>query len=177
MTSSIHCIETTRVCMLSCSVLPDSVRLLCPCDSPGKNTGVGSHSLLQGIFLTQESNLGLLHCRQMHYCLIHHRSPNDPTKINFKNKVDKKSIKITNRDSCTSESIIPWVSESCPVVSSSLQPHRLYSSWNSLGQNTGVGCLSLFQRMCPTQGLNPGLPHYRRSLYQLSHKRSPEKCF
>ena len=34
-------------------------------DSPGKNTGVGCHFLLQGIFLTQESNLGLLHCRQI----------------------------------------------------------------------------------------------------------------
>ena len=35
--------------------------------SPGKNTGVGCHFLLQGIFLTQGSNLGLLHCRQIPY--------------------------------------------------------------------------------------------------------------
>ena len=40
-------------------------RLLCPWNSPGKNTGVGSHSLLQGIFQTQGSNPGLLHCRQI----------------------------------------------------------------------------------------------------------------
>ena len=40
-------------------------RLLCPWDSPGKNTGVGCHFLLQGIFPTQGSNPGLLHCRQM----------------------------------------------------------------------------------------------------------------
>ena len=39
-----------------------------------KNTGVGSHSLLQGIFLTQGSNLGLLHCRQILYCLSHQGS-------------------------------------------------------------------------------------------------------
>ena len=38
--------------------------LLCPWDSPGKNTGVGCHFLLYGIFLTQESNPGHLHCRQ-----------------------------------------------------------------------------------------------------------------
>ena len=38
-------------------------------DSPGKNTGVGYHSLLQGIILTQGSNLGLLHCRQILYRL------------------------------------------------------------------------------------------------------------
>ena len=35
--------------------------LLCPWDSPGKNTGVGCHFLLQEIFLTQGSNLSLLH--------------------------------------------------------------------------------------------------------------------
>jgi len=37
--------------------------------SPGKKTGVGSHSLLQGIFLTQGLNLGLLYCRQILYHL------------------------------------------------------------------------------------------------------------
>ena len=42
-------------------------RLLCPLDSPGENTGVGCHSLLQGIFPTQGSKLGLLHCRQILY--------------------------------------------------------------------------------------------------------------
>ena len=42
-------------------------RLLCPWDSPGKNTGVGCHFLLQGIFPTQESNPGLLHCKQFLY--------------------------------------------------------------------------------------------------------------
>ena len=43
--------------------------LLCSWDSPGKNTGVGSHSLLQGIFPTQGLNPGLLHYRQILYCL------------------------------------------------------------------------------------------------------------
>ena len=38
-------------------------------DSPGKDTGVGSHSLLQGIFLTQGLNLGLLNMKQILYCL------------------------------------------------------------------------------------------------------------
>ena len=47
------------------------------------------------------------------------------------------------------------------------------SPWNSLGQNSGVGSLSLLQGIFPTQGLNPGLPHCRRFLYQLSHKGSP----
>ena len=52
-----------------------AVRLLCPWDSPGKNTGVGCHFLLQGIFPTQESNTGLLHCRQMIYQLTYEGSP------------------------------------------------------------------------------------------------------
>ena len=51
--------------------------------------------------------------------------------------------------------------------------HRLYSPWNSPGQNTGVGSLSLLQGIFPTQGSNPGLPHCRWILYQLSHKGSP----
>ena len=44
--------------------------------------------------------------------------------------------------------------------------------WNSPGQNTGVGSLSLLQGMFLTQGSNPGLSHCRQILYQLSHKGS-----
>jgi len=55
-------------------------------------------------------------------------------------------------------------------MSDSLRRHGLHSPWNSPGQNTGVGSLSLLQGIFPTQGSNPGLPHCRRILYQLSHK-------
>ena len=58
-------------------------------------------------------------------------------------------------------------SESCSVLSDSLQPHGLYSPWNSPGQNSGVGSLSLLQGTFLTQGLNPGLQHCRKILYQL----------
>ena len=44
---------------------------LSPWNSPGQNIGVDSFSLLQGIFPTQGSNLGLLHCRQILYHLSH----------------------------------------------------------------------------------------------------------
>ena len=68
---------------VSCSVVSDSLRhyglqpprLLCPWNSPGKNTGVGSHSVLKGIFLTQGLNLDLLCCRQILYHLSHQGSP------------------------------------------------------------------------------------------------------
>ena len=70
---------------------------------------------------------------------------------------------------------VKW-SESCSVISDFLRPHGLYGPWNSLGQNIGLGILSLLQGIFPTQGLNPGLPglpHCRQILYQLSYKWSP----
>ena len=63
-------------------------------------------------------------------------------------------------------------SESRSVLFASLWPHGLYRPWNSPDQNAGVGSLSVLQGIFPTQGSNPGLPHCRRILYQLSHKGS-----
>ena len=63
--------------------------------------------------------------------------------------------------------------ESGSVLSDSSGPRGLYSPWNSPGQNTGVGSLSLLQGIFPTQGSNPGLLHCRLILYQMSHKESP----
>ena len=68
--------------VLRCSVVSDSLRphglqparLLCPWDSPGKNTEVACHALLQGIFPTHGVNPGLLHCRLILYCLSHEAS-------------------------------------------------------------------------------------------------------
>ena len=57
-------------------------------------------------------------------------------------------------------------SESRSVMSDSL---RLYSPWNSPGQNTGVGSRSLLQEIFPTQELNQDLLHCRWILYQLSY--------
>ena len=48
--------------------------------------------------------------------------------------------------------------------------HGLYNPWNSPGQNTGIGNISLLQGIFPTQGSNPSLPHCRWILYQLSHR-------
>ena len=69
---------------VGCSVMSNSLgphglypaKLLCPWDSPGKNTGVRRHSLLWGMFPTQELNPGLLHRRQILCHLSHHeRTP------------------------------------------------------------------------------------------------------
>ena len=62
----------------SYSVMSDSFQhqeLYSPWNSPGQNTGVGSYSLVQEIFLTQGSNPGLQHCRQIRYQLSHQGSP------------------------------------------------------------------------------------------------------
>ena len=77
----------------SCPALCDPMdckapRLLCLSNSSGKYTGVSSHSLLQGIFLTQGSNLGLLHCRQILYRVSHQGSPGlAPTLTPYKEPV------------------------------------------------------------------------------------------
>ena len=74
---TIQCIHTLKKKCISCLVVFNSlksnglqpVRLRCPWNSPGKNTGMGSHSLLRGIFPTQGLNPGLLHCRKIIYHL------------------------------------------------------------------------------------------------------------
>ena len=78
-------------------------------------------------------------------------------KINFLSYVEERTV------------VVVKVAQSCPT----LRPHGLYSPWNSPGQNTGMGSLSLLGGIFPSQGSNPGLPHCRQILYQLSHKGSP----
>ena len=68
---------------------------------------------------------------------------------------------------------------SCSVLSDFLRPHglqptRLLCPWDFPGKNTAVDCHSLLQGIFPTQGSNPGLPHCRQILYQLSHQGSSE---
>ena len=67
-------------------------------------------------------------------------------------------------------------SESRSVVSDSLQPHGLYSSWNSPDQNTGVGSLSFLEWIFLTQESNQGVLHCRQILYQLSYQERPYSC-
>ena len=78
--------EVKQICesvSVSCSVMTDSLqphglqplRLLCPWDSPGKNTTVGIHSLFPGIFPFQRSNPDLPHCKESLYHLNHQGKP------------------------------------------------------------------------------------------------------
>ena len=81
---------------------------------------------------------------------------------------------VTHPYHCVNWSLIPlheWVkaTQSCLT----LRLRGLYSPWNSPGQNTGVGSLSLLQGIFLTQGLNPGFLNCRQILYQLSHQGRP----
>ena len=74
--------STLALVTQSCVTLCDPIdlwpaRLLCPWNSAGKNTAVGSHFLLQGLSPTQESNPGTPHCRQVLYFLSHEGNPNE----------------------------------------------------------------------------------------------------
>ena len=94
--------------VMSDSVLPHVARQapLCPWNSPGKDPGVGCHFLLQGIFLTQGSNPGLLHCRRVLYLL----SPQGSQGSGM--PVSPPSLKLPARCSMTRPSPYSW--RRCP---------------------------------------------------------------
>ena len=72
-------VKVSQLCLILCNPMDCS-----PWDSPDQTTGVGSHSLLQGIFPTQGSNPGFLHCGQILYQLNHQASPDREEKIILK---------------------------------------------------------------------------------------------
>ena len=131
-----------------------------------KNTGVGSLSLLQRIFLNQESNRGLLHFRQILYQLSY-QGRHVASNVTFKTDIQVNSH-LPLRKTCYLKEIfslknpiilnVKSESESRSVMSNSLWHHGLYSPWNSSGQHTRVGTLSLLQGIFQAQGLNPGFP-------------------
>ena len=108
-------------------------RLLCPWDFPGKNTGVGCQALLQGIFPTQGSNPGLLHCKWILYQLSYQGSPDiGISSVQSLSRVwlfvtpwteaHQASLSITNSRSppkpISIESVMPWnhLILSCPLL-------------------------------------------------------------
>ena len=75
--------------------------------------------------------------------------------------------------------VVCEVAQSCPTLCDPMDCSLLGSSIHGIFQanNTGVGCHFLLQRIFPTQGSNPGLPHCRQTLYHLSHQGSPwQQC-
>ena len=151
----------------SCSVISDSLQpqgLYSSWHSPGQNTGMESHSLFQGIFPIQGSNLGLSHCRWIFYQLSHKGSP----RIGILNL--NHFIKLLRRSKiCMSKFINIWsaihtlyvcsVIKSCPILCNSMDHSLpgLICPWDFQGKDTGVDCHFLLQGIFLTQGSNPRL--------------------
>ena len=133
--------------------------LSCPWDFPGKNIGVGCHSLPQGIFPTQGSiktvPLGLLHLPHQPRGSLPLVPPSKPFSL---------------LGVC-----VFLVAQRCRTLGDHTDCGLPCSSvyGDSLGKTTGVGCHALLQGIFPSLGWNPGLPHQRRILYHLSHQGSP----
>ena len=111
--------------------------------SQGQNTGVGSPSLLQGIFPTQRSNPGLLHCRQILYhlsCLI----------INFVCSDLQFCFPLRHLLLHMHVSVFSVMSNS--LRPHGLQPVKFLCPWAFSGKNTGVGGHFLIQRVFLTPG-------------------------
>ena len=66
-----------------------------------------------------------------------------------------------------------WEQRSQQILNIPWTTYMNYSPWNSPGLDSGVGSLSLLQGIFPTQVSNPGLPHCRWIIYQMSHHGSP----
>ena len=127
-------------------------QLLCPGNSPGNNTVVSSHSLLQRIFLTQGSNLGLLHCRQILYHLSYNLSISKHSiKFPFEMKyfISWWDLTFLSLESYTNTERLNWrkyslclVVQLCPTLCDPMDCSPPGSSvhGDSPGKNTGVGC-------------------------------------
>ena len=119
-------------------------------DFPGKDTGVGCHSLRQGIFPTQGSNLGLLNCRQMLYHLSQQGSPSETivTQNYVTQTVSWQAYFILWDAYVHGQGLQPCQT----LCNSGLKPGRLLCPWDSPDKNTGVGCHAFLQGIFPTLG-------------------------
>ena len=93
----VHCsVMSDCLWPMDCSPLGSSVHG----DSPGKNIGMGCYSLLQGIFATQGSNLGLPHCRQILYHLSQQGSPSGIVAIRLSKPLNVDGLCVERKQEC-----------------------------------------------------------------------------
>ena len=131
-------------------------RLLCLWDSPGKNTGVSCHCLLQCMKVKSESEV------TQSYPTLHDPMDRSPPRSSICGIFQ---ARLLEWGAIAFSSVV-----SGPLQFHGLYPARLLCPWNSLGQNTGVSSCSPLQGIFPTQGSKPDLPHCRWILYHLSHQ-------
>ena len=168
---------------MSDSVRPqrrEPTRLPRPWDSPGKNTGVGCHFLLQCMEVKRESEVaqscptlsdpmdcsppgssvhGIFQARVLEWGAIAFSGE-------WYSHCEKQFGSSLKSKHTSNVCVCVLVTQSCPTLPpQGLELTRLLCPWNSPGKNTGVGCHSPLEGIFPIQGLNPGLPHCRQILY------------
>ena len=133
----------------------------CPWNSPGKNTGVGCHALLQGILQSQGSNPSLPHCRQILYHLSHQGSLGISYNWAGSNQNSLGVLHIQNLVRLLQRTVgallcsayllsCVWLFATPWTVAT-----RLLYPWDSPGKNTGVGCHA--PPLPPGDLSNPGI--------------------
>ena len=145
--------QHTCVCAQSCPTLCNPMDCSLSGSSiheifPGKSAGLDCHFLLQGIFPTQESNLGLPHCRQTLYRLSHQGLKQILIVVQTKAIHKAKCICVCVVDSVMSDS--SWLY--------GLQLTRLLCPWHSPGKNIGVGLPFPSPGDLPYPRIEPGSP-------------------
>ena len=163
-----------------CLVISWTVAYQTPClwDSPGENTGVGCHFLLQRTFPTQGPNPGLT---VFQADSLPSEPPGKPIPHfggdQLRIKAHQRLINTRGSQEFQQKghSVQSLSHVHCDPMDCS---HRLFCLWDFPGQNPGVGCHFLLQRTFPTPGSNLCpllLLHCRQTLYRLSYKGSPNK--
>ena len=137
-------------------------RLLCAWNSPGKNAGVGCHCLFQGIFLTQGSNPGLLHCRQL-YHLSHQGSLPD---IKLATSIGSSKMQKSSRKTSTSalltmpKPLTVWITTNCGKFSKRCKYQITWpASWEI--------CMQVRKQQLELTWNNRLVPHRKRSMSRL----------
>ena len=146
------CAQSLQSCLTLCDPKDcQPPRLPYPQDSPGKNTGVGCHALLQGIFLTQGSNPCLL-CLCIHRQVIYHQHQLGSTYQWYAQSLSLVQLFET-----------PWTVTHHAALSMRFSRQEYWS---------GLPCPLPWDFPKP-QGSNPSLPQCGWIIYHLSHRESP----
>ena len=168
----------------SCPSLQDSMDS--PWNSPGQNAGVGSLSFLQGIFLTHGSNPSLPHCWADSLPAEPQGKPKNTgvvaiscskesswtrDRIRVSHLAGRLFTNWTTREAKKKVKVAQLCLTLCNPVDCVACQSPLSMEFSS--KNTGMGSYSFLQGIFPTQGLNPGLPHCRQTLYPVSHEGNP----
>ena len=150
----------------SFETLLQPTRLLCPRDSPGKDTGAGCHFLLQKLFLTQGSNLRLLHCRWILYHLRHQGSPSEF----FQSFISSQLRTFTHQFLLSFYILLQLFVDMFYLGLSGSEGKESVCNAGDLGSTPGSGRSPWRREWLPTPVFLPGIFHEQRSLWATVHR-------